>query len=70
MSRQPNPEHVQALEHRHSRDLVNPDGKGSDGAEVVPIATVNKDVEPIVTKRELWSYYRALQLLSHSLNII
>lgn len=57
MSRQPLPENVQALEHEHG-DVLSTDDKGSAGPEIVHISRVDKESEPVVTKKELWSYYR------------
>jgi hypothetical protein len=58
MSRQLAPEDVQATEHEH--ELVSGGAKRSyDGIErFVPIAKVDKENEPVVTRKELWSYYR------------
>jgi hypothetical protein len=63
MSLQPAPENVQASEHEH--ELVSGDDKGSyDGIErFVPISKVDKDNEPVVTRKELWSYYRKYWLI-------
>lgn len=71
MSRQPMPENVQALEHEHGdvTEVLSADEKGSQILDVIPIAKVDSDDEPIVTRRELWSYYRTFSL-SFSLQII
>lgn len=51
---------VPALEHEHGDVTSSPDDKVSDAASVqaiVLISTVDKESEPIVTRKELWSYY-------------
>ena len=61
MSQLETPEDVPALE--HERDAVVPspdDSKASNGVSaqvIVPVATVDREQEPIVTRKELWSYY-------------
>ena len=52
-------ENVPALE-RERGTVSSPDDKSSNNGSVqavVPIAPVDQESEPIVTRKELWSYY-------------
>ena len=52
-------ENVPALE-RERETVSSPDDKSSNDRSVqaaVPIAPVDQESEPIVTRKELWSYY-------------
>lgn len=54
-------ENVPALEHEHKVLASNLDNKTLNGASVqvnVSIPVVDNELEPIVTRKELWSYYR------------
>jgi len=52
-------ENVHPLEREHGT-VSSPDDKSSNNGSVqavVPIAPVDEESEPIVTRKELWSYY-------------
>ena len=53
-------EKVPVLERDHGAVPSSPDDKSSNNASVratVPIAPVDQESEPVVTRKELWSYY-------------
>ena len=62
MSKLQTPENVPAIEHEREAVLVSsPDGKVLSSALIQAIASVPavdlRGLEPIVTRKELWSYY-------------
>lgn len=53
-------EDVPALEHEHEATVSSPNDKVSNSASVqanTSISAVDRELEPVVTRRELWSYY-------------
>jgi hypothetical protein len=51
---------VPALEHEREAVASSPNGEVSNSVSVqaiVPVLAVDKESEPIVTRKELWSYY-------------
>ena len=59
MSRTQTPDNVPTVGYENEATSPSADDKTSDGVSVqaVPISVVDKESEPIVTRKELWSYY-------------
>ena len=61
MSRPQTPENVSALEHEHETVAPSSGDKASNSVPAQVIASVpaaDGELEPVVTRKELWSYYR------------